>query len=442
MLLKADADLDVGEAISENGSLARAAGGAGGTAPGDDGNLLHIVDKSNWISGEDLFYILFTSGSTGEPKGVEITAFCHDHFLPWALELIGEGGPCAQDARGPKVFLNQAPFSFDLSVYELTQALASGGTLFSLTKSIQSSFTDMFASFKDAGINVWVSTPSFADLCLADKSFDDSVLPCINTFLFCGETLLAQTAANLYARFPGCEVINTYGPTESTVAVASVRITSEHINANKPLPVGKAKPGCELKIDRDTGEITIIGDTVAKGYFNKPDMTEKSFGVVAKSTNGASMSAIAQGKSFGDERIDVPQGGLRFYRTGDSGTLDANGMLYFGGRLDFQVKLNGYRIELGDIEENLRGINGVANAIVLAVEQDGKVSHLVACVMRDKSYADGDTDMTDFKYGLKLKKELALELPTYMVPKTFRFFDAFPLTNNGKADRKALATMI
>lgn len=368
-----------------------------------------------WVAGEDLAYILFTSGSTGTPKGVEVTASCMDNFAGWALTLAGE--PC----RG-RVYLDQAPFSFDLSVFELTGALMSGGSLFSLTHATQASVSAQFEALASSGVNVWVSTPSFADLCLADPSFGAELLPNLETFLFCGETLTNKTARSLMDRFGSVRVINTYGPTESTVAVTSVVVTRELADADEPLPVGAPRPGTELRIvgvdgacvpADERGEVVIVGDTVARGYHGRPDLTERSFGSA--------------------ELAGAP---VRSYRTGDEGYLDDEGMLHYHGRIDLQVKLNGFRIELGDIEEHLMRLPGVKMAAVVPAERDGRIAHLVAHVVWEGVRAE-----SDFRLGLALKEQLKANLPHYMIPKRIAFHDALPTTPNGKVDRKALKAL-
>ena len=369
-------------------------------------------DSQHWVCGEDLAYVLFTSGSTGAPKGVMVTADCLDNFSAWALSLGGS------DKRG-KVFLNQAPFSFDLSVYELSMALSAGGTLFCLAKQTQDSMRTQLDALARSAANVWVSTPSFAAMCLASKEFDASVLSDLEQFLFCGETLPNSLAAQLMERFPNAKVFNTYGPTESTVAVAAIEVTPEMAASDAPLPVGIARPGTRLRIVADDGqdaprgewgEIVIEGDTVARGYLGRPDLTQAAFG-----------SAVLDGRE------------VRSYRTGDEGRLDAGGALHYHGRLDLQVKLNGYRIELGDIEGNIAKLDQVAQVAVTCAMRDGRVNHLVAHVVSAVPRAE-----SDFRESLKLKEAMKESLPHYMIPKKIVFCDALPTTPNGKVDRKAL----
>ncbi len=368
--------------------------------------------RAHWACGEDLAYVLFTSGSTGDPKGVMVTADCLDNFCGWACGLGGI-------AKEGKVFLNQAPFSFDLSVYELSMALSMGGTLFCLAKQTQDSMRAQLAALSDSAANVWVSTPSFAAMCLASKEFDEAVLPGLELFLFCGETLPNSVAAQLMERFPRAKVLNTYGPTESTVAVAAIEVTPEMAASAAPLPVGRPRPGTRLRIVAadgadapagEWGEIVIEGDTVARGYLGRPDLTQAAFG-----------TALLDGHE------------VRSYRTGDEGRLDETGALHYHGRLDLQVKLNGYRIELGDIEGNIAKLPQVAQVAVVCAVKDGRVNHLVAHVVSAVPRAE-----SDFREGLKLKEAMKESLPHYMIPKKIVFCDSLPTTPNGKVDRKAL----
>ncbi|MBY4798151.1 D-alanine--poly(phosphoribitol) ligase subunit DltA [Collinsella sp. AGMB00827] len=366
------------------------------------------------IAGEDLCYILFTSGSTGAPKGVEVTAQCVDNFAAWDIELA--------DAKGtPPTYLDQPPFSFDLSVFELAGALAQGGTLVSIDHETQADMARLMAALAASEIDIWVSTPSFADFCLSAEEFSDTLLPKLKLFLFCGETLPRRTVLRLQERFGSARIVNTYGPTESTVAVSAVEITEEMASLDKPLPVGLPRAGTRLRIvDEDgndldagtCGEVIIEGDTVARGYRGRPDVTRRSFGV-----------ALMDGKQ------------VRTYRTGDEGFLDEAGMLHYRGRLDLQVKLNGFRIELGEIEEALRRLSGVDAAAVVAPMREGKVSHLVAHVVYT---GDRVPNESDFRLGLRLKEALKASLPHYMIPRRIVICPALPMTGNGKVDRRAL----
>lgn len=365
------------------------------------------------VEGEDTFYIIFTSGSTGKPKGVQITADCLNCYLDWSMTL----GNAPEEKQG-LVFLNQAPFSFDLSVMDLYTCLASGGTLWCLEKEIQGDYGRLFDSLYDSHAGIWVSTPSFADICLADPRFTQDWMPELKVFLFCGETLTNRTGKKLKERFPNAVIMNTYGPTESTVAVTEVEVTKELLDTCAPLPVGKAKPGTWLEIwdseghklpEGEEGEIIILGNTVSTGYYQRPDLTEKVF---FTEEDG--------------ERV------VRGYRTGDSGYMK-DGMLFYCGRIDLQIKLHGYRIELEDIENNLRKLPGVSHAVVIPNQKGGKVKSLTAFV------AAAEKERQDAR---QLREDLGKYLPVYMIPKKIIFMSQIPLTNNGKADRKTLGGMV
>lgn len=368
------------------------------------------------VLNEDVFYILFTSGSTGKPKGVEITYDCLNHFLYWSSEIVN------RFKIDDLVFINQAPFSFDLSVMDLYTNLYMGGTLYMIDKEVQMSFPHLLPALSQSNASVWVSTPSFADLCLSDKKFSQELLPQLKVFLFCGEVLRNATALKLIERFPEAQIINTFGPTETTVAVTEQVITKELAQQKQALPIGKAKPGTEIEIwdenfhrlrNNNVGEIVIIGNTVAKGYFNNPIETEKVF-----------IKAIKNGKEY------------KAYRTGDKGYIDNNGVLHYSGRIDKQIKLNGYRIEIGDIEKNLLKLEAISNAVVLPKFKDDKVKSLTAFVTL---HAAKDQEREDIKI---IKRQLKELIPEYMIPKKIKILRIMPMNNNGKVDRKKLEGLL
>ncbi len=357
---------------------------------------------------DDTFYMIFTSGSTGEPKGVPITLGNLTDFVTW---MMTEQNFTPQG----ETFLNQAPFSFDLSVMDLYLSLATGGTLFSLEKATVDVPAQLFKALAGSGVTTWVSTPSFAVMCLAEKSFTQAMLPELRRFLFCGETLPADCAARLLERFPQAQVWNTYGPTEATVATTSVRIDPDLLARCNPLPVGYPKPGTRVIVadpegrplpEAERGEIIIAGPNVSRGYLNNPERTAQAF---------------------------LQLDGVQAYRTGDWGRFQ-DGLLYCEGRMDFQVKLHGYRIELGDIESHLRALPWVEDAVVLPAVRGGKAEWLGAFLVL-KERPEG----TDFAVGQLLRQELGARLPAYMLPRKFYFVDSFPMTPNGKADRRALS---
>jgi D-alanine--poly(phosphoribitol) ligase subunit 1 len=371
-------------------------------------SALQVRAPARGVQGDEPFYILFTSGSTGEPKGVIITLASLEHFITWMLaeQRFTELG---------EVFLNQAPFSFDLSVMDLYCSLATGGTLFSMSRDLIANPKELYRALTSSGVTTWVSTPSFAQMCLVEERFSEAMLPRVRRFLFCGETLTPQTTAHLLKRFPRAEVWNMYGPTEATVATTSIRIDAGILERYSPLPVGHAMPGSEILIvngNREVlpanvrGEIIIAGPNVSPGYLARPDLTAEVF---------------------------FQYRGQRAYRTGDFGRFRDN-LLFFEGRMDEQIKLSGYRIELGDVEANLRALAIVRDAVVIPVIKDGTVPSLAAFVV----LAARD-DASHFNLSHGIRAQLSERLPAYMLPRKLVFLDAFPMTANGKIDRSSLA---
>src|SRR5881396_1452537 len=371
-------------------------------------SALQMCSPAAAVRGDEPFYILFTSGSTGEPKGVIITLACLEHFITWMLteQRFTEPG---------EVFLNQAPFSFDLSVMDLYCCLATAGSLFSISRDLIENPKKLYRALASSGVTTWVSTPSFAQMCLVEDKFAEAMLPRVRRFLFCGETLAPQTAAQLLARFPQAQVWNIYGPTEATVATTSIHVDAAILEKYSPLPVGRVMPGTKIFIvdengaelpANERGEIIIAGPNVSSGYVGRPDLTARAF---------------------------FEYRGLRAYKTGDLGRF-RDSLLFFEGRIDEQIKLSGYRIELGDVEANLHALPSVRDAVVVPVIKNGAAQSLTAFVTL---LARNET--SDFKLAHNLRGELGQRLPVYMLPRKFVFLDAFPITANGKVDRAALA---
>lgn len=383
------------------------------------------ISREKWVDNDENSYILFTSGTTGKPKGVQISTYNLDSFSEWISPVLGIDG-------SEMVVLDQPSYSFDLSVSTLYPGIIFGATLFSIPNSLILDFKKLYAELKKSNIKVWVSTPSFANMCLNDETFSQELLPELETMLFIGEVLPVPVAKELLDRFPRIKIINGYGPTEATVGISQVSINREHINANKSLPVGIPMPNSVIKIVNDEmeevpkgekGEIVIVGPSVSKGYYKNPEITNKSFYVEGESIFKEKSPASAL-----DEKLR-----LRAYKTGDLGSIDDDGNIRFFGRKDFQIKLNGYRIEIEDIENNLRKINEISSAVVLPINKNGEVSHLKAIVVLKKGKNE-----SKLKKTVEIKRELSKLIPKYMIPRSFDFIDEMPLNTNGKIDRKKL----
>ena len=359
------------------------------------------TDKA--IKGNDSAYIIYTSGTTGVPKGVEVS---HDNLVTFTHWMNNDFDHIDQNQ-----ILSQALYSFDLSIFSLYPSLTTGGTLVGLSRDETTNFKLLFERLNSTTINTWISTPSFVDICLLDPSFTAEKHPNLTQFIFCGEELTVKTAEKLLKAFPSANIYNTYGPTEATGAISSVKVTAELLANNARVPIGRAKPGVELRImDK---EIIIVGDSVAKGYFENPEKTEQAFFMLD---------------------------GQPAYHTGDAGDIDADGMLHYQGRIDFQVKFNGFRIELQDIEAHMLALDPVEKAVVLPKYNDQhKVTGLIAILATDATFADRAAERAFTK---TLKADLSKTIMDYMMPTKFVYLAEFPLNQNGKIDRKALAAQI
>ncbi|MDF2606209.1 MAG: alanine-phosphoribitol ligase [Bacillales bacterium] len=363
------------------------------------------IPSDTWVKDDESFYIIYTSGSTGNPKGVQISANNLQSFVDWML--------IDYPINDRLVFLNQAPFSFDLSVMDIYPALASGGTIFAITKDMIAKPKFLFQSLKISNAQVWTSTPSFIQMCLMDPSFTQELLPELRVFLFCGEILSPSICYQLRERFPSARIYNTYGPTEATVAVTGIEVTDELLKSYQSLPVGRPKndtrivilEGDRLVEDGEKGEIVIVGPSVSKGYLGQKEITEKAF--------------------FEYE-------GEPAYRTGDAGFIK-NNILFYKGRMDYQIKLHGYRMEIEDIEHQILKTSFVKATVVIPITQNEKVEYLMAAVIpTDHPFEK------EFQLSAAIKKELGETLPAYMMPRKFIYCDELPMTANGKVDRKLI----
>lgn len=370
--------------------------------------------RDTWVHPDDVAYMLFTSGSTGNPKGVQITAGNIAAFIkgvePW-FSLEGDGG----------VFLNEISYSFDVSVCPLYYGLSHGMTLWTVDKDTLGNTKALFQSLATSEAKMWVSTPSLGEICLQSPQFCRELLPNVQKFVFCGEVMTCKLGGQMLERFPGAKVYNAYGPTETTVLVTAVEITEEMCQGQPSLPIGYGFSNLECRIlDAETheplpngqeGELTILGNCVSPGYFRQPEQTARVF--------------------------FTTEDGRRGYRTGDLCRREENGCIYYIGRLDGQVKLNGFRVELEDVECNLLKVPNIARAAVLPVMVDGTIQGLTAFVMLTEP--DG---LSSLQRAKVIKEALGALVPSYMVPRKIRCVDSFPLNTNGKIDKKALKAML
>ena len=374
-------------------------------------------ELSHPVQGDDNYYIIFTSGTTGKPKGVQIS---HNNLLSFTNWMITDK-EFATPAR-PQM-LAQPPYSFDLSVMYWAPTLALGGTLFALPSAVTQDFKQLFETILSLPIAIWTSTPSFADMALLSDDFNSQKLPQLTHFYFDGEELTVKTAQKLRDRFPQARIINAYGPTEATVALSAVAVTDEMLQNCKRIPIGYTKADSPtFVIDEEgqkvpngqQGEIIVCGPAVSKGYLNNPEKTAEAF--------------------FEFE-------GLPAYHTGDVGSMTDEGLLLYGGRMDFQIKFNGFRIELEDVSQNLNKSKYVESAVAVPrYNKDHKVQNLLAYVILKDGVAEQFEREIDITKAIK--EDLQDIMMSYMMPSKFLYRETLPLTPNGKIDIKGLISEV
>lgn len=369
------------------------------------------------VQGDDNYYIIFTSGTTGKPKGVQIS---HNNLLSFTNWMITDKEFATPER--PQM-LAQPPYSFDLSVMYWAPTLALGGTLFALPSAVTQDFKQLFETILSLPIAIWTSTPSFADMALLSDDFNSQKLPQLTHFYFDGEELTVKTAQKLRDRFPQARIINAYGPTEATVALSAVAVTDEMLQNCKRLPIGYTKADSPtFVIDEEgqkvpngqQGEIIVCGPAVSKGYLNNPEKTAEAF--------------------FEFE-------GLPAYHTGDVGSMTDEGLLLYGGRMDFQIKFNGFRIELEDVSQNLNKSKYVESAVAVPrYNKDHKVQNLLAYVILKDGVAEQFEREIDITKAIK--EDLQDIMMSYMMPSKFLYRETLPLTPNGKIDIKGLISEV
>lgn len=363
------------------------------------------TDPGVGVAPDQLAYIYFTSGSTGEPKG----AMCEhagmlNHVHAKIDDLgIGEGRTVAQTA----------PQCFDISLWQLTAALLAGGRTLIVEQDAILDVPRFVDTITRGGVDVLQVVPSYLDAVVSYLERRPRALPDLRCVSVTGEALKKELVQRWFAVAPGIRLVNAYGLTEtsddtnhevmdrapdgervplgSPIGNVHVYVVDEHLS---PVPLGAP------------GAIVFAGVCVGRGYVNDPERTRQSF------------------------MADPHHAGLRLYRGGDYGRWAPGGKLEFLGRQDNQVKIRGFRIEIGEVESALLRVPGVRDGAVVAVEGAGQGGRLVAFYRADGPLEDG-----------VLRDRLARSLPEYMVPSEFHRQRSLPVTANGKVDRKALTAL-
>ncbi|HZZ03656.1 amino acid adenylation domain-containing protein [Paraburkholderia sp.] len=354
----------------------------------------------------DLAYILFTSGSTGAPKGVPISHANADAYVTGQLQLLGRT-PCAR-------YVQLCELTFDPSVHDMFVCWANGGCLY-VPKTVEPIYNAGF--IKEHAITHWSSVPSVAGFMQQFRKLGSNEFPSVRVTQFGGEPLPRLLVQAWLRAAPNSRVLNMYGPTETTVACGAFEVTPEFADdpQHAVMPLGGALPGMELLIvdaalapvaPGESGELLIGGPQLAAGYLSPDESGNRRF-----------VSTAYPGHSS-----------PRWYRSSDAAREVAGQGIVFQGRLDTQIKIRGNRIELEEVEHVVQACSHAALCAVVAwpVDDAGRAGGLVAFVTNAQGSA------------LQILQACRQRLPMYAVPQRIVMLDALPLNVNGKIDRKAL----
>ncbi|KMY31906.1 AMP-binding protein [Lysinibacillus xylanilyticus] len=363
---------------------------------------LDIVNKQ-----EDLLYVLYTSGTTGKPKGVMVT---QGNLMNMAYSWISHYNLEEFNVN----LLQMASISFDVFSGDLCRSLLTGGTMYICPSDIRTNMEELYKTIKENHINIFESTPSLISILMDYVNENKLQLDSLKLLILGSDDCSIEDYKKLVKKYgKTMRILNSYGVTEATID--SSYYEGEIDNIPKTLvntPIGKPMHNTRFYILNKTydiqpigvvGELYIAGAGVSRGYYNRPELTAEKF-------------------------IDNPfKIGTKMYKTGDLARWLPDGNIEFLGRIDNQVKIRGFRIELAEIENRLLQHESIKEVVVLAREIEVNEKYICAYVVSDKNIKD-----------LNLRSYLRGCLPAYMIPSYFVQMGKMPLTPNGKLDRKAL----
>jgi D-alanine--poly(phosphoribitol) ligase subunit 1 len=347
----------------------------------------------------DLCYLLFTSGTTGKPKGVPI----YQRNLSAFLDMMLESG--RYDFTSSDRFLQMFELTFDLSVFSFLVPLSVGASFCPIPRK-EMAYLEVAEVLQRRQITVALMVPSVINF--LKPYFGEISLPEMRYSLFCGEALYHETLCSWANCVPNAKIENLYGPTEATIFCMRYewqRGETSHPQGKGIVPIGRPMEGMDaVKLNDNSedeeGELCLRGEQVTLGYWNNPSKTAEVFGTTTD--------------------------GERFYRTGDLCKIDRDGSFLFLGRIDNQVKIDGHRVELEEIEFHARAFCG-DQQVIAAARRSEVGSHVILL------FVEGENDVRE-----GMREHLRKHLPEYMVPREMITVSRFPLNSNGKIDRKAV----
>lgn len=358
---------------------------------------------------DDPAYIMFTSGSTGVPKGVVITHANVGHYLDWAVRYF--------DMKSSDKMSAHPPLHFDLSVMDIFCTLGVGAELHLVPYEINLLPNKIAEFIRTSELTQWFSVPSLLNYMAKFDVVKEHDFKTVKRILWCGEVFPTPSLIYWMTRLPHVSFTNLYGPTEATIASSYYTVPTCPQDPTSSIPIGTACEGEELLVldgslrpvsKGEVGDLYIRGVGLSPGYWRDQQKTDAAF---------------VRNPSSGDPSD-------RVYKTGDLARVGDDGLVYFHGRADTQIKSRGYRIELGEIESALHAMPVLEECAVVAIDAEGFEGATICCAYVP---ANGN-DVTP----LLLRKALGAIVPQYMIPSQYLAFEKLPKNASGKIDRPKL----
>jgi len=364
------------------------------------------MDPIELLSPPDVAHILFTSGSTGAPKGVMVTHQSVLAFIDWAVKYF--------NIDNTDRVSGHSPLHFDLSIFDIFGAFAAGAELHLTPDNFKIRPDLLVAWIRDQRLTQWFSVPAAFTYVAKFDALKAVKLPALKRIIWCGEVLPVPSLVYWMQHVPQASFTNLYGPTETTIASSYYKVLECPTDQITEIPIGRACDGETLRVlNKDMqpcrigeiGDIYIAGVGLSSGYWKNEEASRQAF-------------------------IIDPANGERCYRTGDLGRLGPDHEVYFVGRTDTQVKSRGFRIELGEIEAALNAIDILRESAIVALTSSNFDGVTLCC-----SYvARGNNPLSP----VVLRAALSRALPWYMIPSRWQQHDTLPRNGSGKIDRPQL----